>query len=78
MHIEARLVGVVHGAQGAQGQQCASPAGRTVQRGQLVQRLEAQIVQKLPRGGEQGWPPDRFAVANDFDPAPVFELFEQL
>ena len=48
-----------------------------VQSGQLRERLQAQVVQKLARGGKQGGPSRRFAVANHFDPTPVFQLLNQ-
>ena len=49
---------------------------RAAQFRQLVQCLQTQIVQKLPRGGQQGWPPQRFAVAHGFNPATIFQLLD--
>ena len=43
---------------------------------QLVERLEAEIVKKLPRCGEQRRPADSFAMPDHLDPVAVFELLE--
>ena len=43
---------------------------------QLIQRLQAQIVQKLARGGKQCRAAHGFPVANDFNPAAIFKLLD--
>ena len=48
------------------------------EQGQLVQGGQAQIVQKLAGGGKQAGTAHRFAVANDFNPATVFQLLDDL
>jgi hypothetical protein len=50
--------------------------GRRLQHRQLVQRLQAQVVQELARGGKQAGAAGGFAVADDLDPAAVFELLD--
>ena len=49
---------------------------RLIQHGQLVERLQPQIIQKLARRGEQGGTPHRFPVTDLFHPPTVFQLFD--
>ena len=44
--------------------------------GQLVERLQTQIIKKLTRGGKQRGPPHGFTVTDDLDPASVFQLLD--
>jgi hypothetical protein len=74
IHQQARLHVV-----GAAAIQCLKHAGllcRVAQLGQLVQRLQAQVVQELARGRKQGGPPGGLAVADHLDPAAVLELLD--
>src|SRR5574344_1194494 len=49
-----------------------------IEQGQIGQRAQTQIVEKLARRGQQGRAAYGFAVADFFDPATVFELFDDL
>ncbi|CUI50061.1 Uncharacterised protein [Achromobacter sp. 2789STDY5608621] len=46
---------------------------RRFQRGQFIQRAQAEVIEELARGAEQGRTAGRVAVADDFDPAPVLQ-----
>src|SRR5207253_3595808 len=46
--------------------------------GELVERLEAQVVEELARRGVQRGTPRCLAMANDLDPAAVLQLLEDL
>ena len=48
-----------------------------LQRRQLVQALQPQVVEKLARGGVQRRSAGGLAVTDDFHPTTVFELFDQ-
>ncbi len=50
--------------------------GRRLDQRQLVQRGQAEIVEKLPRGGVERRPAHGFAVADHLDPAAVLELLQ--
>ena len=49
-----------------------------LQRRQLGQRIQAQVVEELLRRAQQGRAPDHFAVADHVDPAAVFQHLDRL
>ena len=68
----------IHGFLGHSGHgfQHIGVACRVVEHRQLVQGLQAHIVQKLTGGGKQRRTPHRFAVADDLHPTPIFQLLD--
>ncbi|CPN12755.1 Uncharacterised protein [Bordetella pertussis] len=63
----------------AQVQPCQRGGGlRRFQRRQLIQRAQAQVIEELAGGGEQRRPAGRIAMADDLDPAAVFQHLDDL
>ena len=74
----ARLIRGSLGADIVQTGQQTLADRQAFQGGQLGQGRQPEIVQEMTGGGEQGRAAWCIAVTNDFDPAPVFELFDDV
>src|SRR5712671_4586396 len=52
--------------------------GDFLERRQLLERAQAEVVEELPRGGVEGGPAGRLAMAHRIDPAAILERLDDL